>query len=318
MCNVTGGISARRGTHGLLGVRNPAGWGTRTTMDADATKGPAMSSQAETRFATVDGHRLAYHQSGEGEYLVLVHGITTYSFIWREMVPALSERFTVISIDLLGCGESDMPLDVSYAIQDHAERLYGFLRELGVEKCHLVGHDLGGGIAQIFAIRHPEMLFDLTLVNSVGYDFWPVQPITALRTPIVRQLLMASFDLGTFRVVVKRGLYHTELMTPELMAQFMKPLNASGGRKAFMHFARCLDNHNLTDIAEELRRLSVPTLIVRGDADPYLSAAITEKLAEEIPGARFERIATASHFIQLDEPAWLSDQIIGFITDHDA
>ncbi len=281
-------------------------------------KGSAMPSQDETRFVTVDGQRLAYHRSGEGDFLVLVHGITTYSFIWQEIVPALSERFTVISIDLLGCGESDKPLDVSYAIQDHAERLYGFLRELGIEKCHLVGHDLGGGIVQILAVRHPEMLFDLSLVNSVGYDFWPVQPVTALRTPIVRQLLMASFDLGTFRLVIKRGLYHKELMTPELMAQFMKPLNTSEGRKAFMHFARCLDNHNLTDIAEELHQLSVPTLIVRGDADPYLSAAIAEKLAHEIPGARYERTATASHFIQLDEPAWLCDQIIGFIADHDA
>jgi len=271
-----------------------------------------MPTHDETLFATVDGHRLAYHRAGEGEFLVLVHGITTYSFIWQKVVPALAERFTVITVDLLGCGESDMPLDVSYAIQDHANRLYAFLRELGIDRCHLVGHDLGGGIVQIFAVRHPEMLFDLSLINTVGYDFWPVQPITALRTPIVRQLLMASFDLGTFRMVVKRGLYHKELMTPELMAQFMAPLGTVEGRKAFMHFARCLDNHNLTDIAEDLRHLTVPTLIVSGDADPYLSPAIAEKLAQEIPGAVSRHVATASHFTQLDEPGWLTDQIIGF------
>lgn len=274
-----------------------------------------MHAHDETLFATVDGHQLAYHRAGEGEFLVLVHGITTYSFIWQQIVPTLAERFTVITLDLLGCGESDMPLDVSYAIQDHATRLHAFLRELGIDRCHLVGHDLGGGIVQIFAVRHPEMLFDLSLLNTVGYDFWPVQPITALRTPVVRQLLMASFDLGTFRMVVKRGLYHKELMTPELMAQFMKPLGTVEGRKAFMHFARCLDNHNLTDIAEELHRLAVPTLVLRGDADPYLSPAIAEKLAHEIPGAVYRRMPTASHFIQLDEPAWVTDQIIGFIEE---
>jgi len=277
-----------------------------------------MAAYDETLFATVDGHRLAYHRTGEGEFLVLVHGITTYSFIWQSVVAALAERYTVITIDLLGCGESDMPLDVSYAIQDHADRLHGFLRELGIDRCHLVGHDLGGGIVQILAVNHPEMLLDLTLVNTVGYDFWPVQPITALRTPIVRQLLMASFDLGTFRMVVKRGLYHKELMTPDLMARFMEPLSTVEGRKAFMHFARCLDNHNLTDIADDLRRLSVPTLILRGDADPYLSPAIAEKLAQEIPGATLRRIATASHFVQLDEPKWLTDQITGFIEESHA
>lgn len=273
---------------------------------------------SETQFVTVDGHKLAYHRQGAGETVVLVHGITTYSFVWGDVVDLLAPNHDVIAIDLLGCGDSDMPLDVSYAIQDHAERLHGFLRELGVEKFHLVGHDLGGGTAQIFAVRHPEMLLDLTLVNSVGYDFWPVQPITALRTPVVRQLMMATFDMGTFRLVVKRGLYHKEKMTPALMGRFMAPMSTPEGRKAFMHFARCLDNHNLTDIADEIAHLSVPTLILRGDADPYLSAAISEKLAEEIPDARYERIATASHFIQIDEPGWLSRQIADFVAEHHA
>lgn len=272
----------------------------------------------ETLFATVDGHKLAYHRSGSGEPMVLVHGITTYSFIWRDVLPFLEPHFDVITVDLLGCGESDMPLDVSYAIQDHADRLYGFLRELGITKLHLVGHDLGGGVSQIFAVRHPEMLLDLALINSVGYDFWPVQPITALRTPIIRQLLMASFDLGTFRLVVKRGLYHKEKMTPELMTQFMKPMSTSTGRKAFMHFARCLDNHNLTDIANELHRLALPTLVVRGDADPYLSPAIAEKLAEQLPDARYEHIATASHFAQIDEPERLSQLINDFASERRA
>ncbi|TLM98980.1 MAG: alpha/beta fold hydrolase [Actinobacteria bacterium] len=271
-----------------------------------------------TLHVTVDGHRLAYHRSGSGEPLVLVHGITTYSFIWAEMIPMLEPHFDVIAIDLLGCGESDMPLDESYAIQDHAERLYGFLQALGLEKVHLVGHDLGGGITQIFAVRHPEMLYDLIMANTVAYDFWPVQPITALRTPIVRQLMMATFDLGTFRLVVKRGLYHKEKLTPQLMSDFMAPMQTSEGRKAFMHFARCLDNHNLTEIADDLRHLVLPVLIIRGDADPYLSSEIAESLHSEIPGSRLERIATASHFIQVDEPERIAELIIGFIGEHDA
>lgn len=268
-----------------------------------------------TRFATVAGHRMAYHRTGSGEAVVLVHGITTYSFIWRRIVARLTD-YDAIAMDLLGCGESDMPLDVSYAIQDHADRLHEFVTGLGIDKFHLVGHDLGGGTAQIYAVRHPEMLHDLTLINTVGYDFWPVQPITALRTPIVRQLMMASFDLGTFRMVVKRGLYHKDRLTPELMELFAKPLSTVEGRKAFMHFARCLDNHNLTDIADQLRELPVPTLIIRGDADPYLSAAISERLDDEIPDSRLVHIATASHFAQEDEPELLSDAILGFIREH--
>jgi len=269
-----------------------------------------------TSYAQVGEHKLAYHRSGSGEPIVLVHGITTYSFIWASVVPALETDYDVVSLDLLGCGESDMPLDVSYSIHAHAERLYGFLHELGIGKCHLVGHDLGGGIAQIFGVNHPEMLYDMTLINPVGYDFWPVQPITALRTPIVRQLMMASFDLGTFRMVVRRGFYHKELVTNELMDRFMMPMHTSEGRKAFMHFARCLDNHNLTEIEDDLRRLDLPVLIVRGDADPYLSAMIAERLHAEIPGSRLTRIETASHFAQMDEPEVVASTLLDFVREH--
>jgi pimeloyl-ACP methyl ester carboxylesterase len=256
-----------------------------------------------TQYAIVDGHQLAYHRAGSGEPVVLVHGITTYSFIWQEVAPLLeASGYDVIVLDLLGCGESDMPLDVSYAIKDHAVRLHGLVSVLGIEKFHLVGHDLGGGVAQILAVRFPEMLYDLALLNSVGYDMWPVQPITAVRTPVVRQLMMAALDMGAFRLIVRRAVHNKELVTDDLMAQFHMPLSSSTGRRAFMHFARCLDNQNLTEIAADLSHLDVPTLIIRGDEDPYLSAEIAEKLHTGIPGSTLLHIPEASHFVQLDAP----------------
>lgn len=255
---------------------------------------------------------MAYQHEGKGEPILLVHGITTYSFIWRNIIPLLSTDYDVIAIDLLGCGDSDKPLNVSYAIKDHAERLHEFVTKMGIGKFHFVGHDLGGGMGQIFAVRHPELLYDLTLINTVAYDFWPVQPITALRTPIVRQFLMASFDLGTFKLVVKRGIYHKDRVTNELMDLFMKPMQTSEGRKAFLHFAKCLDNHNLMEIERDLRNLMIPVLILRGDADPYLGAGISEKLHREIPLSRLVRFPRGGHFIQEDEPEKIVQEMMGF------
>jgi len=262
----------------------------------------------------VSGHEIVYHQAGCGEPIILVHGITTYSFIWRKMFSDLAKNFQVIALDLLGCGESAMPLDTSYAVKDHAKHLYEFVKTLGIKQFHLVGHDLGGGISQIFATQHPEMLYDLCLLNTVAYDFWPVQPINALRTPIVRQLLMASVDLGSFHHIVKKGMFHQEKVTVDLMELFLKPLRSKAGRKAFLHFAKCLDNHNLMEISRELRQLRIPVLIIRGTADPYLSAAISQKLHSEIPASELLEIATASHYIQEDEPEILTSAITKFMT----
>lgn len=255
---------------------------------------------------------MAYRREGEGEPVLMVHGITTYSFIWRRIVPLLSKVYDVIAVDLLGCGDSDKPLDISYAVKDHAERLHEFTAKLGLGKFHFVGHDLGGGMGQILAVRHPETLYDLTMINTVAYDFWPVQPIIALRTPIIRQFLMASLDLGTFKLIVKRGIYHKDRVTDELMDLFMRPMQTSEGRKAFMHLAKCLDNRNLLEIEDDLRRLKIPVLIIRGEADPYLAATISEKLHREIPGSRLVRLPTGGHFIQEDEPEQIARETIDF------
>jgi pimeloyl-ACP methyl ester carboxylesterase len=280
-------------------------------------KGTDMAMMKQT--IRVAGHSIAYHREGKGEPVLLVHGITTYSFIWRAVIPLLSAAYDVIAVDLLGCGDSDKPPDVSYALKDHAERLHEFMTKLGVPKFHFVGHDLGGGMGQIFAVRHPEMLIDLTMINTVAYDFWPVQPITALRTPVVRFFLMATFDLGTFRLVVKRGVYHKDRVTKELMDLFMQPMKTVEGRKAFLHFAKCLDNQNLMEIERELRTLKFPVLIIRGDADHYLGAAISEKLHSEIAGSRLVRISTGGHFIQEDEPELLATDMMAFFRgEHDA
>jgi pimeloyl-ACP methyl ester carboxylesterase len=258
------------------------------------------------RFVQVDGLRLAYRRVGEGAptKVLLVHGITTHSFLWEGVLEALSARgdLDLVAVDLPGCGASDKPLDVSYALRDHAERLPRFCQALGLGRIHLVGHDLGGGIAQIMAVRHPELVRSLAVVNCVGYDYWPVQPITALRTPIVRQLLLAAIDAGAFTLVVKRGLFHKELLTPALMADYLAPLGSADGRKAFVHFARCLDNGNLMELIPSLKRLSLPTTVLWGMADVYLAFAIAERLVADIPGARLVRLATAGHYAPIDEP----------------
>ncbi|MBN1922610.1 MAG: alpha/beta hydrolase [Anaerolineae bacterium] len=275
-----------------------------------------MSAQPDVKTCDVFGYQLAYHRDGSGETALLVHGITTYSFIWRRIVPLLSAQYDVISVDLLGCGHSDKPLDVDYSIKHHTDLLHEFVAQLDICPFHYVGHDLGAGIGQIYAVRHPEQLFDLTLINTVAYDFWPVQPIITMRTPIIRQLAMATLDFGTLKLLVKRGVYYQDRVTPELMDLFWVSMKTREGRKAFLHFAKCLNNQHLLEIEEALREMSLPVLIIRGEADFYLSSEISQRLHREIPGSKLVRIATGGHYIQEDEPQKITDSIMRFFEEN--
>ena len=184
-----------------------------------------------------------------------------------------------------------------------------FCNEIRLTKFHLVSHDVGGGVGQIFAVNNAERVIDLVLINTVAYNFWPVQPIITMRTPIIRQIAMATLDYGMFEIIVKRGLYHKELLTQELMDLFFAPMKSKIGRKGFLRFAKCLDNKNLTELSDKIRQLPMPVLIIRGEADVYLSASISEKLHGEIPNSQLITINSGGHFIQEDEPGKVSKKI---------
>jgi len=258
------------------------------------------------RTCRVGGHALAYRRKGEGEPLLLVHGLGTHSFLWAEVLELLAGRFDVIAVDLLGCGASEKPLDVSYALGDHAERLATFLRALGIAKLHVAGHGVGSGIALLLSAQAPQRIRSLTLVNPVGHDLWPGLPIAALRAPVVRSLLFGALRRWTLGPLVRRAMYHREKVTSALLAEFLEPLATEAGRRALVLFARSLDAAHLPSRAELGHLLDVRTTIAWGLADPFLSLSIAERLQQDIPGSRLVALREASHLVPLDAPAALA------------
>lgn len=265
-----------------------------------------------TRTTAVDGFRIAWSEKGAGETVLLVHGVTTASFIWDQVASRLSPRFRTVAVDLLGCGGSDRPSGANYSIRHQAHLLAGLVDQIGGAPVHLVGHDVGGGVAQIMTVRSPALVRDLTMINTIGYDYWPVQPIISMRTPFFRQLAMATLDLGILKILIRRALYHQERLSPELLENCRRQTSAEGARKAFLQFVKCLDNGDLMEIVPALRDLKIPVLIVRGDGDVYLSSEISERLHREIPGSRLVKIPTAGHYAQVDEPELLGETLISF------
>ncbi len=265
-----------------------------------------------SQYVTVNNLKIAYKRHGSGESVIFIHGITTNSFIWRNITPALSANYDTIAVDLLGCGNSSTNLDADYSIKFQSEIIAELIEQLRLGKVHIVGHDIGGGIAQIMAARHPDLLKDMVLINTIGYDYWPVQPITTMRTPIFRLLAMMSLDMGMLQKLIRRGLYKKESYTEEFKQLVWEEMGNKKRRKSFLHFAKCLNNQHLMEIADGLKKIKIPTLIIRGEADLYLSNIISTRLNEDIPNSILVKIKTGGHFIQEDEPEMLVSEIVSF------
>ncbi len=143
-------MEAARGTLRVVGRDQ------RATVKRPAASGPAKLRKAEV---TLHGRRVAYRTGGWGPQLVLIHGITSNSATWDRVLPALSQRYSVLAPDLLGHGRSDK-LRGDYSVGAHANTIRDLLDALGIRKATFVGHSLGGGVV----VGAPEEAGDRALV----------------------------------------------------------------------------------------------------------------------------------------------------------
>ena len=133
----------------------------------------SASAPIESKFATVDGIKIHYLTAGHGPTVILLHGYTQTSRMWRPLIPKLTERFTVIAPDLPGIGESDIPKD-GLDMKSAAIRMHALAKSLGVTKARVVGHDIGLMVAYAYAAQFPAEVEKLVVMDAFlpGVEGW--------------------------------------------------------------------------------------------------------------------------------------------------
>ncbi|CAH2602450.1 Alpha/beta hydrolase [Rhodovastum atsumiense] len=276
-----------------------------------------MTIQAEeTRTIAVGPHHLSVTRRGSGPSIVLLHGIPTSAYLWREVVPPLvSAGFETITIDLLGYGRSDKPEAADLGLAAQAERVAGVLARLDWPGGTLIGHDIGGGVAQLIALHHPDLVTALVLVDSVLYDSFPEPGIARLKDPAWDAILGApDFDLKKgFAKGLRRGVVQADRVTPALIDAYERPFAGIEGRRAYLRAARALRTEELASRMDEIERLDVPTLIVWGEDDVFQPLHFGQRLARAMPRARLAILDQAGHFLPEDAPGRLVRRILDFL-----
>lgn len=138
-----------------------------------ALQAPAQSDGITAKNAAVDGLQLHYLTAGSGPVVILLHGYTQTSRMWRPLIPALAKRFTVIAPDLPGIGDSDVPRD-GLDMKTAAIRIHDLARSLGVQRAAVVGHDIGLMVAYAYAAQFPNETTRLVLMDAFlpGVQGW--------------------------------------------------------------------------------------------------------------------------------------------------
>lgn len=252
----------------------------------------------EKKRISVSGGELAYADEGEGPPAILIHGFPTTSHLWRDLVPMLAPRFRAIAVDLLGYGDSDKPQD-SRALT--VTRQAGYVRELvaalGLEDPAVIGHDIGGGVAQLLALE--DGVRTLVLVDSVCFDSWPIEAVKMLQDArdeqvdeeFVRSIMGVTFDVGTA---------HPDRLGEEDRDEYLRPW--LDDPMAIIRAARGIDGRGLIGTEDRLAGLDARALVVWGEKDPFQPVEWAERLGDSMPGATVALLPGCSHFVTEDAP----------------
>lgn len=238
------------------------------------------------------GLRIGYRESGppDGDPLVLVHGWAASSRMWLGTIEHLQSRYRCLALDLPGHGLSENPPIRWHTVENYAEICRRFRDELALPPAVMIGHSMGGLLALEVAIRDPELYRGLVLVcpavgrpvnSSLSIPHWvrsPILRLTKTLQPLSKTLVTAapsSWFPGS-REVAERSKHDLRDLTPE---------SALGSISSLM-------DHTPPN---QVRELSVPTLVIGGRKDRLVPAEQVEALAEHMPNARAVLLDSAHH-----------------------
>ncbi len=267
----------------------------------------------EYRTVNVEGIRMRWEEEGEGQPVVFIHGIPTSPRLWRHVIPLVEEARSM-AWEMIGYGasiEEGQNRDISVARQ--ADYLTAWMRQVGLESALIVGHDLGGGVAQILAVRHPELVRGLVLTNAICYDSWPIPNVKAMRAtaPLVERLPDAVLRFNLYVSLFLRG-HDDPTRAKESIGEHWPYYERAGGAEALVRQVRSLDVQDTLAVADQIPNLKVPARLVWGAADQFQKIGYGYRLAYEL-GAPLERIEEGKHFVPEDHPEQVAAAVNGLL-----
>ncbi|MDZ4747988.1 MAG: alpha/beta fold hydrolase [Saprospiraceae bacterium] len=268
-------------------------------------------------YMEINGYKLHYIDEGQGEIILFVHGTPSWSFDYRECIKAMSKTHRCIAVDHIGFGLSDKPDIYDYSTINHSKTLEHFILDKGLKDFTLVVHDFGGPIGLNFAIKYPDMVKRLVILNSWLWSSKDDPEFIKLSSILKSPLLPFLYRYLNFsaRYILPKS-FGDHKLSKHLLRQYTMPFGDRTQRNGPLAFARSLldDQDWFESLWNAKTVLEVkPTLFIWGMKDPVIKLHILEKFVSGFPLAKVLRLESSGHFPQEEQPEEVIKAINSFL-----
>jgi len=278
-------------------------------------QGEIVSPTEKDHFIKVDDINFHYTEyPGPGKTVFLLHGFASSTYSWEKVAPLLQdEGFHVYALDMKGFGWSDKPKGDDYSPFALVEGVNAWMDAVGLRDVVFVGNSLGGAVAVIMSILHPDKVNRMVLVDAGGYPMDLPTIVKAANTPGAAFFTNLFYGRWVVKWNLKEVYYNDDWLTDDQVQAYHDRLRTKDGLDAMVELSRAIDFNRFTDYAERAKSLQVPTLIIWGEDDQWIPLEIGHRFDRDLPNSRLVVIPECGHVPQEEYPGVTAQLIIDFI-----
>jgi pimeloyl-ACP methyl ester carboxylesterase len=281
------------------------------------------TSAQERRSTHVIHYNLSYivqgAEHGTDGAIMLLHDILGGAFTWRDVLPQLAgiDR-AVYAIDMLGYGLSDHPWPSDTSIWGQADCLSFLINQLNLTNVVVVGHGIGGGVAQVLATRlSRDRIAAVVLIDTICYEYtfapdWPLPDMKKRQDPDAPKSTTLEDMMRELRETVVKGTQNADRFR-QVVNDWIEPWDSELGKEMlFQQIRQLLPNYS-NSVASDLKVMEKPTLIIWGENDAQIPLKYAQRLHFEIPESRLVIVPGAGHLILFDAPGQVASALTDFV-----
>ncbi|MEM1318835.1 MAG: alpha/beta hydrolase [Bacteroidota bacterium] len=265
----------------------------------------------DSKSIRIQDMKVHYRDVGEGMPLVLIHGTAASLHTWEGWIDRLSPHFRVIAMDLPAFGLTGPHPNRDYSMGAYTSFVDAFLQALNIDSCHIAGNSLGGQICWNYAIRYPDRLRKMVLLDASGFEMDKPMPLgfRLAQNPVTRPLLTRVTPKSLHRSSLLEVYGDDRKVTEALVDRYFELMLRPGNRTAFVDRA----NQLYTGELDKLSTITLPTLILWGEEDRWIDLWAGQRFDEELSNANLIVYPGVGHVPMEEIPEQSAADVLAFL-----